>query len=67
MLCIEIWGNAVAPLATIRKDAGSISVVVIGTFHRCNPSGCTMTLGTTQLLTEMSTRDISWGVKAAVA
>jgi len=32
-----------------------------------NPSGRTMALGLTQPLTEMSTRNISWGVKAAVA
>jgi len=32
-----------------------------------NPSCRTMTLGLTQPLTEMSTRDISWGVKAAGA
>jgi hypothetical protein len=32
-----------------------------------NPSGCTMALGVTQLLTEMSTRNISWGVKMAGA
>jgi len=29
------------------------------------PSGHTMGLGLTQLLTEMSTRNISWGIKAA--
>ena len=33
-------------------------------FHRHNPSGRTMALGLTQPLTEMSTRNISWGVKA---
>jgi len=32
-----------------------------------NPSGCTMALGATQPLTEMSTRNISWGVNAAGA
>jgi hypothetical protein len=30
----------------------------------CNPSGRTMALGLTQPLTKMSTRNISWGVKA---
>jgi hypothetical protein len=30
-----------------------------------NPSGRTMALGLTQPLTEMSTRNIFWGVKAA--
>ena len=32
-----------------------------------NPSGRTVALGLTQPLTEMSTRNISWGVKAAGA
>jgi len=32
-----------------------------------NPSGCTMALRSTQPLTEMSTRHISWGVKATGA
>jgi hypothetical protein len=32
-----------------------------------NPSGRTMALGSTEHLTEMSTRNISWGVKAAGA
>jgi hypothetical protein len=32
-----------------------------------NPFGRTMALGSTQPLTEMSTRNISWGVKAAGA
>jgi len=30
-----------------------------------NTKDCTMALGSTQPLTEISTRDISWGVKAA--
>ena len=34
---------------------------------RChNPSGRNMVLGSIQPLTEMSTRDISWGVKEAL-
>jgi hypothetical protein len=33
--------------------------------HWNNPFGRTMALGSTQPLTEMSTRNISWGVKAA--
>jgi hypothetical protein len=45
--------------ATNRKVAGSIPDGVIGVFH--NPSGRTMALGLTQPLTEMSTRNISWG------
>ena len=36
-------------------------------FHRHNPSGRTVALGSTQPLTEMSTGNISCGVKAAGA
>jgi hypothetical protein len=50
--------------ATYRKVVGSIPDVVIGIFHRNNPSDRTMALGSTQPLTEMSTRSISWGEKA---
>jgi len=46
---------------TSQKVAGSIPDGVIGIFHCYNPSGCTMTLESTQPLTEMSTRNISWG------
>jgi hypothetical protein len=46
---------------TNRKVAGSIPDGVIGIFHWHNPSGRTMVLGSTQPLTEMSTRNISWG------
>jgi len=34
-------------------------------FHLHNSSGRTMAMGSTQPLTEMSTRIISWGIKAA--
>ena len=44
-----------------RKVAGSIPDGVIGIFHWHNPSGRTIALGLTQPLTEMSTRNISWG------
>jgi hypothetical protein len=47
--------------ATNRQVAGSISDGVIGIFQWHNPSGRTMILGSTQPLTEMSTRCISWG------
>ena len=55
----------VEALRYIRKVAGSIPDGVIGIFH--NPSGRTMALGSTHPLTEVSTRNISWGVKAAGA
>ena len=45
--------------ATNRQVAGSIPDDVIGIFHRHNPTRRTMALGSTQPLTEMSTRNIS--------
>ena len=47
--------------ATNRKVAGSIPAGVSGIFHWHNPSDRTVALGSTQPLTEMSTRNISWG------
>jgi hypothetical protein len=48
--------------ATSRKVPGSIPDEVIGFFNWPNPSSCTMALGLTQPLTEMSTRNLP-GVK----
>jgi hypothetical protein len=56
------WGTALC-----QKVAGSIPDGVIGIFHRHNPSGRIMALGSTQTLTEISIRNISWRVKAAGA
>jgi hypothetical protein len=47
--------------ATNRQVASSIPDGVIGIFQWHNPCGRTMALGSTQPLTEMSTRCISWG------
>ena len=47
--------------ATNRQVAGSIPDGVIGIFQSHNLPGLTMALGSTQPLTEMSTRCISWG------
>jgi hypothetical protein len=70
-MVLKLVGHPVAQFlkhcATTRKVAGSIPDFVIRIFHWRNPSGRTMALGSTQPLTEMSTRDISWGVKAAGA
>jgi hypothetical protein len=55
------------PHTVCRKVAGSIPDGVIGIFHWHNPSGRTTALGLTQPLTEISTRNISWGAKAASA
>jgi hypothetical protein len=41
--------------------AGSTPDGVTGIFHWHNPSGRTMALGSTQTVTEMSTRNVSWG------
>ena len=57
------WGHC----TTSRNVAGSIPDGVSGIFHWHNPFGRTMALGSTQPLTEMGTRNISWGVKAAGA
>jgi len=60
-----LLGTAVAHClsccATNRKVAGSIPDGVIGIFHWHNTSDRSMTLGSTQPLTEMSTTIISWG------
>jgi hypothetical protein len=49
------------------KVAGSIPFGFNGSFHWRNLSGRTVAQGLTQPLTELSTRDISWGVKTAGA
>jgi hypothetical protein len=45
------------------KVAGSVPDGVIGIFHWHNPSDRTMALGLTQPLIEMSTTNISCGIK----
>jgi len=55
------WRGWLRHWATSRRVAGSIPDGVIGIFHWHNPSGRTIALGLTQPLTEMSTRNISWG------
>jgi len=47
--------------ATNWKVAGSIPDGVSGFFIDINTSDSTMAVGSTQPLTEMSTRSISWG------
>jgi len=61
------WRSWLRHWATSRKVMGSIPDGVTGIFHWHNPSGCTLALGLTQPLTEMSTRNISWEVKVASA
>jgi hypothetical protein len=52
------WRSWLRHCATSRKVAGSIPDGAI--FHWHNPSGRTMALGSTQPLTEKSTRNIFW-------
>ena len=60
-------GRNLGMLDTSPKVAGSIPDGVTGIFHWHNPSGRTVALGLIQPLTEMSTRNIYRGVKAAGA
>ena len=63
-VCVRV-GRAVAKwlshYAANRQVAGSIPDGVIWIFQWHNPSGRTMAMGSTQSVTEMSTRCISWG------
>ena len=61
------WRSWLRHSATSRKVLGSICDGVIGIFHRRNSSGRNIAVGLTQPLIEMSTRNISWGVKVAGA
>jgi hypothetical protein len=61
------WRSRLRHCSTSRKVAVSIPDCVTGISHWHNPSGRTMALDSTHPLTEMSTRNISWGVKAAGA
>jgi len=51
------WGTA------LQAGRSRVLMVSLEFFHWHNPSGRTMALGLTQPLTEMSTRNISWGGK----
>ena len=55
------WSSWLRHCTTSRKVAGSIPDGVTEIFHWHNTSGRTMTLGLTQPLTEMSTRNVSCG------
>ena len=60
------WRSWLRHCATSRKVTGSIPDGVIGIFHWHNPSSHSMALESTQTLTEMSTRNISWGQRRPV-
>ena len=61
------WGSWLRHYITIQKVADSTLDGVTGIFHRHNSSSHNMALGSTNLPAEMSTRNISWGVKVAGA
>ena len=61
------WRSWLRHCTASRKVAGSIPDGFIEKFHWYNPSGRTTALGSTQSLTEMITRNIYCGVKAAGA
>jgi hypothetical protein len=56
-----LWRSWLRHYATSRKVAGSIPDEVIGFFNGPNPSSRTVTLGSTQPLTEMSTSNLNGG------
>jgi hypothetical protein len=59
------WRSRLRRCATSRTVAVSIPDGVTRIFHRHNPCGRTTALVSTQSVTEMSSRSISWEVKAA--
>jgi hypothetical protein len=61
------WRGWLKHCITSWKVEGSIPVGITGNFHLHNSSGRIMALGSTQPLTETSTRNIFWGVKAGAA
>jgi hypothetical protein len=60
----SVYGHYMYSL-TSRKVAGSIPNEVIGFFNWPNPSTRTVALGSTQPLTEMSTRNLPGGKRLA--
>ena len=55
------YTTKVRHVVTSREVAGFFPDDIIRIFHWRNTSGRTMDLGSTQPLTETSTRNISWG------
>jgi hypothetical protein len=60
------WRSWLRHCVTSRKVAGSISDGVTGIFQWLKPSGRIVALGSTQPLTEMSTKNPSWGWRRTV-
>jgi hypothetical protein len=61
------WQGWLRHCATSKQVTGLNADGVTGIFQWHNPYGPTTTLGSTPPLTEMSSRNISWGVKAVGA
>jgi hypothetical protein len=59
------WRSWLRHYVTNKQVMGLNPNGATGIFHWHNPVSRTMALGSTQPLTETSTRNISWGVKAA--
>jgi hypothetical protein len=57
----QIYISLLRHCATSRRVDGSIPDGVIGIFHSLNPTGRPVALRSTQPVTEMSTRHVSWG------
>ena len=59
------WRRWLRHCTTSLKVAGSIPDDATGIFQWYDPSGCTVALGLTEPLTEMSTRNVLWLVRRA--
>jgi hypothetical protein len=59
------WHSGEGSVLQIGRSLVRSQMVSVDFSLKYNPSDRTMALGSTQPLTEMSTRSISWGVKAA--
>jgi hypothetical protein len=66
MCCLFVVVQWLRYYATNQKVADSIPDGVMKFFIDLNPSDCTMALGLTQPVIEMSTRSVSWGLMRPV-
>jgi hypothetical protein len=60
-VCVCVCGGGSGYYATSQKVSGSIPDEIIGILNLPNPSSRTVALGSTQPLTEMSTRNLPGG------
>jgi hypothetical protein len=65
--CVGVRGGAVRWGTALQAGRSRVQFPMVSyvIFHWHKPFGRNMAMGLTQPLTEMSTRNISWGVKAA--